>query len=146
VKAYADTSFLVSLYTPDANSAEAFSLYGKEEGPFLWTAFGAAEFINAIELRVFRKEISSAQADRSLLDFQRDLDAGAFGVSRSVSAASYERALLLSRRYTRQMGTRAMDVIHVAIALEGGAEVLYTFDRLQRKLADRAGLTVRPGR
>ena len=26
------------------------------------------------------------------------------------------------------------------------AEVFYTFDRLQKKLADRAGLTVRPGR
>jgi predicted nucleic acid-binding protein len=39
-----------------------------------------------------------------------------------------------------------MDVIHVAIAIEEGAQVFYTFDRLQKKLADRAGLTVRPRR
>ena len=39
-----------------------------------------------------------------------------------------------------------MDVIHVAIALEVRAEVLYTFDRLQGKLAQRVGLAIRPGR
>ena len=144
--AYADTSFLVSLYTPDANSEEAFALFAKGANLFVWTPFGEAEFVNAIELRVFRKEISPAQADRSLADLQRDVDAGAFGASRAVQASSYERALLLSRRFTRQLGTRGMDVIHVAIALEEGAEVFYTFDRLQRRLAERAGLTVRPGR
>jgi predicted nucleic acid-binding protein len=144
--AYADTSFLVSLYTPDANSEDAFALFVKGPDLFVLTPFGEAEFVNAIELRVFRKEISSAQADRSLADFQRDVRNGAFRVIGSVSASSYERALLLSRRFTRQLGTRGMDVIHVAIALEEGAEVFYTFDRLQRKLADHADLTVRPGR
>ena len=144
--AYADTSFLVSLYTPDANSEAAFALFVKGQDLFVLTPFGEAEFVNAIGLRVFRKEISPAQADRSLTDFQRDVDDGAFGVIRSVSASSYERALLLSRHHTRQLGTRGMDVIHVAIAIEEGAEVFYTFDRLQKKLADRAGLTVRPGR
>ncbi len=146
VKAYADTSFLISLYTPDANSVDAFGLFIKAADLFLWTPFGEAEFINAIELRVFRKEITPVQADRSLAEFQRDVDAGAFGPRLSVTAAAYERALLLSRQYTRQLGTRGMDVIHVAIALEEGADVFYTFDRLQRRLADRAGLTVRPAR
>ncbi len=146
MKAYADTSFLVSLYTPDANSVEAFKLYVKGADLFVRTPFGEAEFINAIELRVFRKEITPAQADKSVADFERDVDDGALGAIRSVPASAYERALLLSHRYTRLLGTRGMDVIHVAIALEEGAEVFYTFDRLQRKLADRAGLTIRPGR
>jgi predicted nucleic acid-binding protein len=146
LRAYADTSFLISLYTPDSNSAEASALYLKQEDPFLWTPFGEAEFVNAIELRVFRKEVSAAQAERSLRDFQTDFDAGSFGVSRPVPAASYERAILLARRYTRQTGTRGMDVLHVAVALEIRAEVFYTFDRLQGKLATRVGLTVRPGR
>ena len=125
---------------------QASTLYLNQEDPFLWTPFGEAEFVNAIELRVFRKEISSAQAERSLRDFQQDFDAGSFGVRRPVPAASYERALSLSRRYTRQTGTRGMDVIHIAIALEVRAEVLYTFDRLQGKLAERAGLAIRPRR
>jgi predicted nucleic acid-binding protein len=146
VTAYADTSFLVSLYTPDANSEAAFALFVKGADRFILTPFGEAESVNAIELRVFRKEISPAQADRSLAHFHRDVDDGAFEIVRFVSASCYERALLLSRQYTRQLGTRGMDVIHVAIALEEGAEVFYTFDRLQSKLASRAGLTVRPGR
>lgn len=144
--AYADTSFLVSLYTPDANSEEAFALFVKGADRFVLTPFGQAEFVNAIELRIFRKEIGPAQADRSLAHFHRDVDDGAFDVIRFVSASCYERAQLLSRQYTRQLGTRGMDIIHVAIAIDEGAEIFCTFDRLQKKLADRAGLTVRPGR
>jgi predicted nucleic acid-binding protein len=112
----------------------------------LVTPFGESEFVSIVELRVFRKEISSVQAERSLRDFQKDLDAGSFLKGHPLPAGAYERAVLLSRRYTRQMGTRGMDVIHVAVALELGAEVFYTFDKGQAKLARRAGLAVRPGR
>jgi predicted nucleic acid-binding protein len=95
---------------------------------------------------VFRKEISSTQAENSLRDFQRDLDVGSFLAGRPVPPDAYERAQLLSRRYTRQIGVRGMDVIHVAIALEVNAETFLTFDKNQAALAKRAGLTVRPRR
>jgi predicted nucleic acid-binding protein len=146
MSAYADTSLLISLYTQDSNSEETAALLGRREGLVLVTPFGESEFVNTVELRVFRKDISPAQAERSLQDFQRDLDHGSFLIGRPVPARSYEQAMLLSRRHTRQTGTRGMDVIHVAIALELGAEVFFTFDKDQAKLARRAGLTVRPGR
>jgi predicted nucleic acid-binding protein len=146
MSAYADTSLLVSLYTPDSNSGEASALFLGREDLVLVTPFGESEFVNSVELRVFRKEITSAQAERSLRDFQKDLDAGSFLAGRPVPADTYERALLLSRRHTRQMGTGGVDVIHVAIALEVNAETFFTFDKDQAKLAKRAGLAVRPGR
>jgi predicted nucleic acid-binding protein len=143
---YADTSFLVSLYTSDSNSEEAFALSSAATAIFSITPFGEAEFVNTIELRVFRKEVSSAQAERSLQDFQRDLDARSFLEQRPIPSACFEQAFLLSRRHTRLLGTRGVDILHVAIALELKTSVFYTFDRGQAKLAKRAGLPVRPGR
>ncbi|MGA3190193.1 MAG: type II toxin-antitoxin system VapC family toxin [Bryobacteraceae bacterium] len=147
MNAYADTSFLISLYTPDTNSEKASALFLKREEELVWiTPFGEVEFVNVIELRVFRKEVTPMQAEKSLRDFQKDLNSKSFLVNRPLPVDSFERAILLSRRHTRQMGTRGMDVIHVAIALELRAEFFYTFDRGQTKLAKRAGLTTRPGR
>jgi predicted nucleic acid-binding protein len=40
------------------------------------------------------------------------------------------------------MVVRAMDLFHVAIAIEIGAEALLTFDTDQTALAEAAGLTV----
>src|SRR5712692_8332722 len=113
--------------------------------PLLLTPFGEFEFLNAIELRVFRKEITTTQAEASLRLFHDDLDAGSC-LRRALPANAYERAVMLSRRHTRQLGTRGMDILHVAIALELGSELFFTFDQSQRRLAHASGLTVRPGR
>jgi predicted nucleic acid-binding protein len=138
---YADTSLLVSLYTPDVNSAEAQEcVIGHGE---IWLApFGEFEFINAIQLRVFRKEITPHQADQSLRAF--DDDTGAFLRRRAMPATAYEQALLLARRNTRNTGVRSLDILHVALALALGSEVLLTFDRAQKRLARSAGLKVHP--
>jgi predicted nucleic acid-binding protein len=55
---YVDTSFLVSLYCIDANTSAAAHWMQGFKGTLLITTFGDLEFINAIGLRVFRKEIS----------------------------------------------------------------------------------------
>ena len=144
--AYADTSLLVSLYTPDSNSEAASALFRELDDLVFITPFGESEFVNSVELRVFRKEISSAQAEISLREFQKDLDARSFLAGRAVPPGTYERAQLISRRYTRQLGVRGMDVIHVAMALEVRVQMFLTFDKNQANLAKRAGLTVRPGR
>ena len=146
MSACVDTSLLVSLYTQDSNSETAAISFQELADVVVVTPFAEAEFVNTIELRVFRKDITSAQAERSLREFQKDLDAGLFLLARPVPPHAYERAQLLSRRHTRQIGVRGMDVIHVAIALELKAEVFFTFDKNQANLAKRAGLTVRPRR
>lgn len=138
---YADTSLLVSLYTPDANSAEAQACT-LEHGEIWLAPFGEFEFINAIQLRVFRKEITPHQAGQSLRAF--DDDTSTFLRRRTMPATAYEQALLLARRHTRQTGVRSLDILHVAIALALGADVFLTFDRAQKRLARSAGLKVRP--
>ena len=144
--AYADTSVLISVYTRDANSEEALGLFLGGHDRVLVTPFGETEFVNTIELLVFRRIIGASEAAGTLLDFERDLRAGSYLESRPVPTGSWQQAHVLSRRYTSQLGTRGMDVIHVALAIELGVQVFYTFDKDQAKLAKRAGLTVRPGR
>ena len=82
----------------------------------------------------FGKEVSAAQAQSSLTDFEKDLRAGVFQL-RPLLEQAFERARQLSRQTTPKLGTRTADLLHVAMALELSADYLYTFDQQQRKLA-----------
>ena len=133
MKVYADPSFIVSLYSPDASSAAAARTM-QAPGDRFMTTFGELEVVNAMGLRVFRKEVSPTQAQSSLLDFENDLRDGVFQL-RELTDPILERAHQLSRQTTAKLGTRTADLLHVAAALELGVDCLYTFDLHQRKLA-----------
>ncbi len=141
MKIYVDTSFLISLYSPDANSVAAARIIQASKNIHLLSTFTELEAINALELRVFRKEISAAQAKSSLRDFEKDLSQGIFQLTRLPEEA-FQRAQQISRRTTARLGTRTADVLHIAAALELNADYLYSFDRQQRKLAQTLQLKV----
>jgi predicted nucleic acid-binding protein len=139
LKIYIDTSFLVSLYSPDANSSSAARTMSVSKGNRLVSTFAELEVVNAMGLRVFRKEVSAAQAQASLNDFEKDLGNGVFEL-RGIADSIFERAHRLSRQTTARLGTRTADLLHVATALEFGADYLYSFDQQQRKLAQAVRL------
>lgn len=56
---YLDTSLLVSLYCPDANSQQAAALVGQTRKALLVTNLCELEAVNAFHLRLFRKEITA---------------------------------------------------------------------------------------
>jgi predicted nucleic acid-binding protein len=141
--AYVDTSFLVSLYSADANSAAAVQAMRAARGVLILTTFAELEVVNALELRVFRKEVSPAQAHSSLNDFEQDLRSGIYQL-KPLPDNVFGRARQLSRRTTPRLGTRTADLLHIAAALELGADWFYSFDRQQRKLAQAAKLKVNP--
>jgi predicted nucleic acid-binding protein len=134
LKIYAEPSFLVSLYIPDINSAAALNAMQVSTGDLLITVLGELEVVNAFGLRVFRREASQAAAESALANFEKDLRGGTLQ-NRGLSDDVFERALQLSRQTTPKLGTRAADLLHVAAALEFGAEYLFSFDQKQRKLA-----------
>jgi predicted nucleic acid-binding protein len=131
---YIDTSFLVSLYSPDANSPAAARAMQTSAGDHFVTTFGELELTNALELRIFRKEVSAAQARASLKVFEEDLQTHVFYLH-SLSDEVFERARQLSRQTTARLGTRTADLLHIAAALDLQADRLFSFDRQQRKLA-----------
>jgi predicted nucleic acid-binding protein len=134
LKVYADPSFIVSLYSPDVNSAAAArTMQASTAQPFV-TTFGELEVVNAMGLRTFRKEVSPAQAQSSLSTFEKDLRDEVFQL-RELTDSILERAKQLSRQTTAKLGTRTADLLHVAAALELGVDYLYTFDLHQRRLA-----------
>lgn len=141
MKAYADASFLISLYSLDANSAIAGQTMQASSGERYVTVFGELEVVNALHLRVFRKELSGSQAQSSLNNFERDMRDG-FLLLRPLPEQVFERAGQLSRETTARLGTRTADLLHVAAALELAADYLYSFDLQQRKLARAVGLKV----
>jgi len=108
-------------------------------GECLVTSLGELEVVNAFALRVFRKEVSAAQARESVTDFERDLRDGVFQLRR-LEEPFFERARQLSRQATAKLGTRTADLLHVAVALELGADFLYSFDQKQRRLAQTVRL------
>lgn len=143
--AYADTSFLGSLYRTDANSIPAVNEF-KELAPLvLITPFHELELVTAMEAAAFRKLAGVDEVKASIRAFRADLTTGVLART-PMPPDAFDRATALSSRFTRTLGCRTLDILHVAIALELNAETFFTFDKAQAKLARRAGLAIRPRR
>jgi predicted nucleic acid-binding protein len=140
--AYADTGFLVSLYGEDALSTAATKLAAPHP-LFIVTSLVETEFANAVRLRVFRKEWTQHDATMVQAHFDQHQAAG-FLQSASMNDDVWESASALSRRYSARLGTRTLDVLHVATALALKADVFFTFDKRQRKLAKAIHVRVLP--
>lgn len=128
----------------DANSAAAqTALHASADEMFVLTPLAELEVVNALCLRVFRKEATDAEARASSQAFENDLQRGVF-LRSPIPDSAFERARRLSRQTTARKGTRTADLLHVAAALEFRATVLFTFDLRQRNLAADAGLALNP--
>lgn len=139
---YADTGLLCSLYATDVHTARAIAGVAKhsEALPIVW--LHQLEFRNALRLRVFRREITGVQRDTSLNAFLADLAAGILiPVSPPLAAVSLE-AERLSALHSESLGTRSLDILHVAAAVVHGSREFLTFDHRQAALARAAGLSV----
>ena len=138
---YADTSFLVSLYVPDANSAKALAAARRLRFPLVLSSLGELEFVNSLALRVFRKELTSPQAASALAHFRQDIMTGAIRIA-PIPIAAFEEGKHLSQKHSAYLGTRTLDLLHVAAAITLHTKRFYTFDRAQAKLARLLGLRV----
>jgi len=149
LNACADTGFLMSLYGRDGNSPPAVALIAKHKPIFFLTEFGEVEFANAVERLLFSRSArahwgrSEAQAVRDRFD--QHVNAGVFQL-RSVSSEAWQTALRLSREYTAKLGTRTLDILHVAVAMDLQPDLFFTFDKRQWRLAKAVGLRVLPAR
>ena len=138
---YADTSFLFSLYVPDANSSAAAAIIKRIRPPLLATDFAEFELTNALNKRIFRKELRASEEQAVLLSFSMDVHAGLIRIL-PISAATFAHARRIARTQTRLLGTRSLDVLHVASALALRVGSFCTFDKNQARLAGALGLRV----
>ncbi|MCU1241840.1 MAG: hypothetical protein JWO71_2566 [Candidatus Acidoferrum typicum] len=138
---YADTSFLVSLYVLDVNSARADASMRRTNLPIVISTLVELELTNAISLRLFRRELKTAGAKAAYTLVRKDIEDGVLE-SKPIPNVAFERAKQIARRGTPRLGTWTLDVLHVALALQFGAEAFYTFDARQAKLAVAEGLAL----
>jgi predicted nucleic acid-binding protein len=138
---YADTSFLFSLYLPDANSSVAAAMMKRIKPPLLATEFAEFEFTHALNWRIFRRELLASEERAVLLAFSKDVQAGLIRIA-PISAATFAHARRIARTQTRLLGTRALDVLHVASAISLRADSFWTLDKKQARLAIAVGLTI----
>jgi predicted nucleic acid-binding protein len=143
LSAYADTSFLYSLYVQQVHSAAA-AAYMANGAPLPITSLNRFELYNAIRLSVFRKLIDRRAAAADLKLISKDISTGVLTLAPCDWASVHARAERLSSERTAKAGHRAMDLLHVASALTLGASHFLTFDRNQGRLAAGSGLTVKP--
>ena len=135
---YADTSFFVSLYIPDAHSPEAE--HRMAASPAVWlTPFHVAEWTHAVEQQVFRRAASRAEADQANSRFQHHRDSGVW-MEVALPDSTFDVCVQLARRHAAKLGLRTLDTLHVASALELKAQRFWTFDDRQKKLARVVGL------
>ena len=140
MNAYADTGFLVSLHTPDAHTARVLARMKRQRQPLPFNGLHRLEFRNALRLRVFRKEITAEQRELSVSAMLSDLANEVFVFADVKWPDVLMEAERLGAQHSEQLGTRSLDILHVAAALVLGCDEFLTFDHRQAALAAAAGL------
>lgn len=133
-------------YVFETDSPEAIAIIEAVGDPLIFSHVHAIEVPNAIRLKRFRGEITKAEEAAAIRVFRADVDAGRLARPDYDLAEVFIRAELLSAKYSGNTGTRSLDVLHVATALESGCGGLASFDERQRKIAALAGLKVTPAK
>ena len=137
---YADTSVLVSYYLSDANSVRANVLLNSVSDSLIFTRLHRLEFANALELGIFRGHDTRSQADEFWSDLVADIRAGRLQRTAVNWPSVFRTAMRMSRRFSATIGSRSLDLLHVAAARVLENPDFLSFDQRQSELARAMGL------
>lgn len=137
---YCDPSFLFSLYAWDNNTGDALKRYAADaRRPLIFTPWQRYETRNAVRLAAHKIRRTGKtvpfQPGNVFKRMEQDLTAGILKHQEPDSLETLKLAQDLSDAHTEPLGCAAVDLWHVAQAVVLGAEVFWTFDSDQRKLA-----------
>ena len=141
---YPDSSFLVSLVCKDAHSAEALAYMARAKESLVFTPLHRIEARNALRNIAGRGEISEPDRRTAFRQLDEDVRDGLLVPTPVDWTDVFRRADEFSEKHAATDGQRTIDLLHVAIALESGAQTFLSFDKRQRRFAKAAGLKVQP--
>ena len=141
---YPDSSFLVSCYIPDANTPNAQAYLNRIQAPLVFTSLHALEVRNAFKLGVFRGFFAAKDAASAWSNLEADLRSGRLVKTTVKWPVAFRVAAHLSERHSVKLGTRSLDILHIASAKAIRAAELLSFDVRQRSLGQLVGLVVAP--
>jgi hypothetical protein len=137
---YCDPSFLFSLYAWDDNTGAALKTYSTDaRRPLIFTPWQRFETRNAVRFAAHRLRRAGRsipfQPGNVFKRMEQDLAAGILKHQEPDLVETLRLAEDLSDSHTESLGSMAVDLWHVAQAILLGAEIFWTFDADQRKLA-----------
>jgi predicted nucleic acid-binding protein len=145
VNAFADSSFVVSAFVADEFNPTVWRWWRKNpQAVVMVTPLVLFEAENAIRSLPLSGGCSSADAGAALNGIRRALLEGVFVCRNVTGKRLFPQATRLSQHHTVAMAFGAMDVLHVAAAMELCADTLLTFDKRQGEMATAEGLAVKP--
>jgi predicted nucleic acid-binding protein len=139
---YVDTSVIVKLYIREEYSRAASVWLKKNNEAIPLTSLHELELIKAIHLKQFRTEITPKETRLIMSRFAEHETGGIYYRPRSDWSEIFSYAIDLSKKHTASIGSRSLDILHVASALSINADRFLTLDERQAKLAILAGLQI----
>ncbi len=139
---YVDTSVIVKLYIREEYSRDASVWLKKNNEAIPLTSFHELELINTIQLKQFRSEITLNEARLIMSRFEEHEISGIYYRPQLDWSAIFIHAIDLSKKHASSIGSRSLDILHVASALSMNADRFLTLDDRQTRLAARAGLKI----
>lgn len=152
MKTYADSSFIVKLLNRESGSDEAMAEYRRRGLPRLvFLPLHALEVDNAVHHRAFHELRTPPSGQRSRVQRERLaalsrlsllLRRGQFVEIDADCEDAFRHARVLSQKYTATHGTRSLDLLHVAFALQLKCDLFLTRDQNQSRVAKAEGFAV----
>ena len=137
---YVDTSALVALLTAEPETARMRAWFEANTLPLVSADWCAVEFTSALAAKRRAKQLRPAHVTRAHAAFD-SLTAGGLRLL-PLSRATFVRAAELCG--APDSALRAGDALHLASALEAGAQTLAGLDATMNEAARRLGLAVLP--
>jgi predicted nucleic acid-binding protein len=139
---YVDTSIIIKLYVKEEYSLDASNRIIENNEAIPLTGLHDLEITNAINLKLFRNEITEDEANYIISKFHEHENKGVYYRPQLSWAETFGYAVDLSGNHTGNTGSRSLDILHIASALSIKADRLLTLDARQSNLASLAGLTI----
>ena len=136
------SSVIVKLYFKEKYARKASGWLKENNEAIPLTSFHELELVNAIQLKQFRKEITPDQSRLIISRLEEHEMSGIYFRPQLDWSAIFIHALDLSKKHSAIIGSRSLDILHVASALSINADRFLTFDDQQTRLAGLAGLKI----
>jgi len=138
---YLDTSSLIKLYLLEDGSKAVNDLVSSQYEPLPIWEIQEVELINALNLKVFWKELTRKQSSDQINLYHDRKKRGLYYMP-DISRSELVRKFHDLSQHTQKLGCRTLDILHVACASLLNPELFVSFDHRQCALAKEAGLKV----
>lgn len=138
---YLDTSAWIKLYVLEAGSQDVQDTVQRAEG-LCMNALQETEFRNGIWAGMGRGLLNQRQAEAAIRLLETDFKSGLLAKESLDWAMIWEQSMRLSARYTPQLLTRTLDILHVAIAESLSYHCFVTGDSRQKQMCEALSISV----